>query len=421
MTYSILASKSEMLMSIVQLLPAISLILGALIGFATGIRKMPRAGVAWMVAASLYSVILGVLQGVLGDGNPVLPVIVATIACAIVAVAFFMVTKILFYPHDKDILRSDIQKILQKEDKFRQIEKEEMEELRRDREADEDDFERLERRQLKRRKRYLEKMDGKTSFISRVVAAIIVGVDMMFVASVLIEIGVLFVASTPLAGKVPDLFGLESFQEILANAEKTALDYVIIGAFMFAVVKGYESGMLNAIYNFVSSIASIVAFAIGFYIPFSPIGAAGGKLAFTEGIANKVVGMIQPKLSGFIPIAIPETVYSIIGKVAVGCIYTAVLMVIMWFVTRTLRKAVDASYSSSAVRVFDGCFGVILGVITCVIVVAAGFFAFLLIEKIGWYSASENLFSGTKIFEILYAEFSKLAGGIAEKIAGIIR
>ena len=421
MTYSILASTPELVMNIVQIMPMIFLALGALIGFATGIRKMPRAGIAWMVAASLYSILLGFLQGVLGNTAPALPVIVATVSCAIVSVAFFMITRLLIYPHDKDMLRSDIQKILQKEDKFRKIEREEMEELRKDPEADEDDFERLERRQLQRRKRYLNKMDGKASFLSRAIAAAVLAIDMMFVANVIINIVVLFVASTPLASKLSDLTALDSFQKILANANKTSFDYVIIGAFMFAVVKGYEKGIFNSIYNFFSSIASLAAFALGFYIPFSPIGAAGGQLAFTSQFADKIVGIIQPKLSGLIPIAIPDNVYGIIGKVGVGCIYTAVLMIATGIILRVLRKAVDASYSSSAVHVFDGCFGVILGVITCVIVIAAIFFAFLLIEKIGWYSASENLFNGTQIFEVLYAEFSKLAGGIVEKIASIVR
>ena len=421
MTYSILASKSELFMIIVQLLPTIFLALGALIGFATGIRKMPRAGIAWMVAASLYSVLLGLLQGVLGNSAPVLPVIVATVSCALVSVAFFMVTRFLIYPYDKDMLRSDIQKILQKEDKFRKIEREEMEELRKDPEADEDDFERLERRQLKRRKRYLNKMDGKASFLSRVIAAVVLAVDMMFVASVLVSIGVLFIASTPLSSKLSTLTSLDSFQTLLAATSKVSFDYIIIGAFMFAVVKGYEKGIFNSIYNFLSSVASLAAFAIGFYIPFSPIGAAGGKLAVTGQIADKVVAVIKPKLSGLIPLAMPENVYGIIGKIAVGCIYTAVLMAVMWIVMRVLRKAVDASYSSSAVHVFDGCFGVILGIITCIIVIAAIFFVFLIIEKLGWYSASGKLFNGTQIFEVLYAEFSKFAGGIAEKIAGYIR
>lgn len=420
MTYCLLAPSMENIMTIVQLLPMIVLVLGAIIGFATGLRKMPRAGIAWMVAAGLYSVLLEVLQGVLGEIQPVFPVIIATISCAIVAVAFFVGTKVLLYPHDKDMMRSDIQKILEKEDKFRQIEREELEELKKDSDVDEKDFERLERRQRKRRKRYFNKMEGKPSFLSRVIAAAVVGIDMMFVTIVLIDICALVITSTPLAGILSSLCELESFQAVVATAQKTTIDYLVIGAFMFAVVKGYEKGALNAVYTFFSSIASIAAFAVGFYIPFSPIGAEGGALAFTAGFVDTVFGMLQPLLSAQVPIAIPDDVYQILAKVAVGLVYTVVLLIVMWIIKRMLRKASYASYDNAPFHVFDGFLGVVLGVLTCIIVLAVIFFALLIVQKIGWYSVSENLFSGTQIFDLLYAEFSNFAGGWADKVVALL-
>ena len=421
MTYCILAAFSwAEVIKLVDVLPMIVLIVGVIVGFATGLRKMPRLALMWMAAAKIYSLLLGVLQSSLGDSQPALPVIVATVSCAIVAVLVFAVTRVLIYPYDREIRRSDISKILEKEDKFRKIEAEELEELRNDIESDEDDIEQLERKQRKRRKRYLNKMDGKASFLSRLLAAAVVGIGWVFVANIVVDILVLSVSTTPLADKLAPLCELETYKELVANADKTTIDYLIIGIFMYAVFKGYECGVLNVLYSLFSSLASMAACALGFYIPFSPIGAEGGALAFTAGFANKIGGAIQAPLAGMIPIQIPETIYQNIGKVAVGLIYTIVFLVVMWIITRTLRKSLEFSYNNAIFRAFDGAFGVVLGIILGVVAVAVLFFGLLLVEKIGWYSVSEGLFADTQILEVLYAEFSNFASGWADKVVALL-
>ena len=420
MIYCLLADTAvdwNNVMIVVKALPMVFLILGAIIGFATGLRKMPKAGLAWALAAVIYSILLTVLKDSLGEGQPIVPVIVATAACAIASIFFFTMVKFLFYPYDKEILRSDIQKILEKEDSFRQREAEEMQALEKQLDADEDDFERLEREQYKRRKRYLDRMDGKPSALSRFIAAFVVGVDTVFILRVVIDIIVLIISATPLStGALKDLCALESYQEVLAFAEKTALDYFIIGAFMFSVKKGYESGVLIAIYYLVSSVASIAAVGFGFYIPFSELGAEGGTFAFTTKIVEAVSGFAQGKITGAVPIEIPVTVYEGIGKVAAGLLYTVVLLVVMAIVTNLLRSFVDISYNNDAFHVFDGVFGVVLGVATCVVILAAIFFVLLFMEKMGWYSSAGSLFEGTQIFEVFYTEFAKLAGETVDKV-----
>ena len=420
MTYCLLANTGfdwNQVMTVVKALPMIFLFLGAIIGFATGVRKMPKAGLAWALAATIYSLLLTVLKDSLGDEQPIVPVIVATMACAIASIFFFTMVKFLFYPYDKEIMRSDIQKILEKEDSFRRREAEEMEELEKQLDADEEDFERLERDQYKRRKRYLDRMDGKPSLLSRFIAAFIVGVDTVFILRVVIDIIVLIISATPLAtGKLAGLCSLESYQEVLAFAQKTALDYFVIGAFMFAVKKGYESGVLIAIYYLVSSVASMAAVGFGFYIPFSDLGAVGGKFAFTAKIVEKVATFAQGKIAGRLPIDIPATVYEGIGKVSAGVMYTVVLLIVMAIVTSLLRNFADISYNNDAFHVLDGVFGIVLGVATCVVILAAIFFVLLFMEKMGWYAAAGDLFEGTQIFDVFYTEFGKLAGGIVDKV-----
>jgi hypothetical protein len=184
---------------------------------------------------------------------------------------------------------------------------------------------------------------------------------------------------------------------------------------MFAVKKGYQNGVFCAIYNLLSSIASIAAVGLGFYIPFSALGAAGGTLGFTEKIVNFVAGFAQGKIAtlGF---PIPETVYGIIGKVAAGLLYSIVLVAVMAVLTNLLRKCVNISYNNSAFHVFDGVFGVLLGIATCAVVLAAIFFVLLFMEKMDWYSSASSLFEGTEIFDIFYKEFGKIAGGTVDKI-----
>ena len=424
MIYCLLADTAfdwNTVMTVVKALPMVFLFLGAIIGFATGVRKMPKAGLAWTLAASIYSLLLTVLKDSLGEGQPVVPVIVATVSCAIASIFFFTMVKFLFYPYDKEILRSDIQKILEKEDRFRQREAEEMEELEKQLDADEDDFERLERQQLKRRKRYLDRMDGKPSVLSRFIAAFIVGVDTVFVLRVVIDILVLIISATPLAtNQLAGLCSLESYQEVLAFAEKTALDYFIIGAFMFAVKKGYQNGVLSAIYYLVSSVASIAAVGAGFYVPFSELGTEGGMFAFTTKIVGFVAGFAESNLAGLIPIAIPETVYDVIGKVAAGLLYTVVLLIAMAIVTSLLRSIANVSYNNSTFHVFDGALGIVLGIATCVVVLVAIFFILLFMERMGWYNSAGDLFSGTQIFDVFYTEFGELAGGVVDTVVAKI-
>ena len=79
-----------------------------------------------------------------------------------------------------------------------------------------DIFERLERKQMKRRKRYQDKIAGKPSKLSRMIAAAIVGVDMVFVSRVVINILVILISATPLAtGKLAPLCELVNYSHYL--------------------------------------------------------------------------------------------------------------------------------------------------------------------------------------------------------------
>ena len=203
---------------------------------------------------------------------------------------------------------------------------------------------------------------------------------------------------------------------MLDYAEKTALDYVIIGAFMFSVKKGYENGALIAIYYWASSLVSVAAVAIGFYLPFSGLGATGGAFGMIDALSNSISNFAQTQLTNIVPVAIPETVYMGIGKVFTGMVCTVSLLLAMTVATTLLRKFVDISYNNEVFHMFDGALGVLFAVAACTVILAVLFFVLLFMEKVGWYSSASTLFEGTQIFDVFYTEFGKIAGGIVDKV-----
>ena len=423
MTYGILADMPlswTAIMLIVQALPMAFMALGALLGFTKGLRKMPKVGMSWMVAVVTYSILLKFFKDGSGQIQPAIPIILSMCSCAVVGIVFHSISKFLLEKEEKEVKHSDIRKILEKEEKFRRIEEEEIKELRRDRDADEDDFERLERRQRRRRRRYLEKMKEKTSLTSRLLAAAICGVVWVFVSGIILDIGILLIAESPLAtGKLAGLCAHPRFQETLSRADKVSFDHLLIGLFMIAVKIGYKKGVLNTYYSLFSSVSSMIACALGFFIPFSSFGAEGGMLGFTSKFVGTIVGTIEPAVAGVVPIAIPGVVYQTVGKLAVGVVYTIILLIVMSILTKLLLKAVELSYNNAFFHFFDGSLGVILGMVVFGVLLAALLFVFLILRNLGYIPSTGDLFAGTQIFEV-YSAVKNIGGGLAETIIKLL-
>ena len=408
------------IMIIVQLLPIIFFLLGGGIGFATGLRKMSRSGISWLIAVGLYAFLLGVFQKSLGESHSAITAIITMLSCAFVGMVFYFVANRILEPREKEIKQSDIRKILEKEDKFRRIEEEEIEELRRDRKADEDDFERLERRQRRRRRKYLEKMRERTSFLSRVIAAFECAIVSVFVIGNLTDATLLLISASSLStGGLAELCELKVFKEMVASVDNKVFDYLLIGAMMVFIKKGYEKGILSSIHSLFSSVSSIVALALGFYIPFSALGAADGAFGFTADIVNKVALTLEASLAGSIPFALPANVYQLVGQIAAGLGYSIVFLIIMAMITKILFRFVELSYNSETFHFFDGCLGVFLGMATCLIVLVCGLAILLLMENMSWVSGVAELLSGTQTAEI-YNALSGVLSGIMQTIAGFL-
>ena len=229
----------ELVFQIVMFLPFVALGLGALVGFVKGIRRISWGLFAWMVAVNAYAVLLGILQGMLGEFGAAVPVVVAAVVCATVSMLVFALVRLVIYPKEKKMDNKRMQDFLRREDRFRRIEREEFEEL--DDPYDQDEIDRLEKMQDRRRKKYLDKLDGRPSFLSRLIGAGIVALDYMFVFGVVVDTIVILIQATPLStGLLADFCAMQGFQDVWDAAEKNILDYLLIGGLMCGVYKGYE-------------------------------------------------------------------------------------------------------------------------------------------------------------------------------------
>ena len=400
----------------VGVLPAVAMVLGALVGFVKGVRRISWGGVAWMVAANVYAALIGVLKGMLGDAfGEAVPVVVAAVVCATVSLLLFTLVRLVIYPRDKKLDNKDMQEFLRREDRFRKIEQEELEEL--EDPTDEDELEKLERMQEKRRKKYLDKLDGRSGLLSRTLGAIIVALDFAFIVGVVIDAIAVVIAATPLAsGLLADLCELESFKNIVADSRENVLDFVLIGIVMCSVYAGYKSGVLSAVYSLFALVASITSFGFGLFLPFSEMAAEGGILAFIGTMSSGLGAWI----GGMVPIELPEVVYDVVGKVAAGLVLSLIFQIFMAIMVRLLRNAAELSADSAVFHVIDGTMGVVLGIVVCLAIVCAGMFVLSYLEHIGWYAASVQLFADTNLLGVCYQELGVLMQPWIETVAGAL-
>ena len=420
MKHSVLAGFSDwnLVLNIVNLLPIVALLIGGIIGFSRGARRLSWIGDSWMFAVFLYAVFLGLLEGIIPDIDPAVPVIVATVVCSAVALLVFTLVKVVLKPREQKFDNLQMQKFLRREERFRIIEREELEEID---PYDEDARERLEKMQDRRRKKYLDKLDGRPGFLSRLFAAAFEGVDYAFGTSIIIDVCALVIMSTPLStGLLADFCNLEGFQVIYNEADASALDYLLIGAIMCSVCIGYKKGVLSSIYALLTAIASIGAAVAAFYIPFSPLVADGQFLAFVGTLSNAIGNKVGSMLAGVVPFAIPANVTLVIGQIASGIILCIIFQIIVAILLKLLAGAVTISEENPVFHVLDGLLGVVLGAVVCALALAVVMFILLLIEEIGWYNAGATLFKDTDLFNVFYESAKNLLGPFVTKVRAII-
>ena len=417
MIHSVLAGFSDwnLVLNIINLLPIVALLIGGLIGFSKGSRRLSWIGDSWMFAVFLYVIFLGLLEGILPELDPAVPVIIASVVCSAVALFFFTIVRLVLKPREKKFDNLQMQKFLRREERFRIIEREEFEEL--EDPYDEEAREKLERMQDKRRKKYLDKLDGRPGLLSRLFAAAFEGLDAAFVVNVIIDVLAIVLMSTPLAtGLLADFCNLEGFQTIYSEADRTALDHLFIGIIMCSVCIGYKKGVLSSVYSLLSGIAAIGVVGFSFYIPFSPLASEGQFLAFVGTMSQGIGDWVGSMLAGVIPFEIPSGVTLVIGQLASGLILFIVLQILMSVLLKLLAGAVVVSEENPVFHILDGILGVVLGAAVCTLILSVIMFVLLVLEGKGWYYASTMLFEGTDLFSVCYQSASNLLGSIVEQV-----
>jgi hypothetical protein len=311
-----------------------------------------------------------------------------------------------------------MQKFLRREERFRIIEREELEEID---PYDEDAREKLEKMQDRRRKKYLDKLDGRPSLFSRLFAAAFEGLDYAFVTTIVIDVCVLVLMSTPLStGLLADFCNLEGFQILYREADASALDHLLIGAIMCSVCIGYKKGVLSSIYALLTAIASIGAAVAAFYIPFSPLAAEGQFLAFVGTLSSSIGNWVGGMLAGAVPFEIPSSVTLVVGQIASGIILCIIFQLLVAILLKILSGAAAFSEENPVFHVLDGVLGVVLGAVICALVLATIMFILLLMEELGWYNAGAMLFDDTDLFSVFYASAKNLLGPFVLKVRAII-
>ncbi|MBE5753186.1 MAG: CvpA family protein [Clostridiales bacterium] len=417
MIHSVLAGFSDwnLVLNIINLLPIVALLIGGLIGFSRGARRLSWVGDSWMFAVFLYIVFLGIMEGILPELDPAVPVIIAAVVCSAVALFFFTIVRLVLKPREKKFDNLQMQKFLRREERFRIIEREEFEEL--EDPYDEEAREKLEKMQDKRRKKYLDKLDGRPGLLSRLFAAAFEGLDYAFVTNVVIDVLAIILMSTPLAtGLLADFCNLDGFKVIYNEADRTALDHLFIGIIMCSVCIGYKKGVLSSVYGLLSGIATIGVVGFSFYIPFSPLTGDGQFLSFIGAMSKGIGDGLGGMLAGTIPFEIPSEVTLVIGQLASGLILFIVLQILMTILLKVLAGAVIVSEENPVFHIVDGILGVVLGAAICTLALSAVMFVLLVLEGKGWYYASTMLFEGTDLFSVCYQSVSNLLGSIVEQV-----
>ena len=125
-------------------------------------------------------------------------------------------------------------------------------------------------------------------------------------------------------------------------------------------------------------------------------------------------------LAGVLPIALPEGVLPVVGKIASGLVVCLVMQIVVAIFLALMRKVISMTEEVRIVGALDGILGVVLEILIWILVLAVILFALQILEAIGWYSASTALFADTGLFSVCYEELGNLVAPWIEKIVGFL-
>ena len=206
---------------------------------------------------------------------------------------------------------------------------------------------------------------GKPSIFGRILGALICTVNTAMVLSTVLCAVLFIVDCTALrnVGLIAQAYqtqikGVAVIPTVLPFVYKYALDLALIGIIVGVASKGAQKGFLETIRVLIVKIGGLVAFALGFYLPFSGYADAENGIYFLAKVVERCTAMLQS-------FGVDGMLLSIGGKLVSGILLCAFIGLALWIVNFVLKQFVTVIHNVGFLKTVDGA-------ISCVAYVAIG-------------------------------------------------
>ncbi len=357
--HSLLAMNMDMMAKAVLLVLAVVLLLAFFVGFKKGVKQVGWKGLACFASFELYYLLNKVLKesgfadklpkNEYLDGGALFTVLLAVV-CALLALVLYGTCSKLFRPSYRWVTkkRLDLKSLF-----LNDFEK-------RDENYDREGVQ----RQL------VWRNAGFPNFFGRMLGAFICMINVAAMLLFLLAVAMLVINNSPLQdnGIIVELLKDKKLTFLHTYATSVGLDYVFICILINIACIGYKKGLFASILTFFTSLGGLASLVLGFYLPYSKLGQAGGLKTAIDAINKMLMGISAVSSMGE---KVAPIVYAV-SQTIVGCILCIIFVVILFFLKELLKSLVRGISRSNSARTIDGMIAALLyfliGVIICVVV-----------------------------------------------------
>ena len=333
---------------------AVFVFIALLIGFFKGFRRVSWGGFVWLVTGAAFFVIAEKTS--FGEGKKAF---LLAAVCIVAALAAYGVCSLLFRPKAKWVYKAG-SKSERDSNGFEYDPKE----------LEYDDYEESGVEQVLVTKGY-----GKPSVFARILGAVICAVNTAMVLGVVLCAFLFLVDCTALknVGLIAGMYktqikGVAVIPTALPYVYKYALDLTLIGIMVMIASKGAQKGFLETIRVLIVKIGGLVAFALGFYLPFSGYAKMDNEINFLAKVVERCTAMLQS-------FGVSGILLGVGGKLVSGILLCAFIGLGIWIVNFVLKQFVTVIQNVGVLKTVDGAIScvayVAIGAVICVAVCSA--------------------------------------------------
>lgn len=400
--HSIAATNIEIVSNAMLIVSIVLLVLAFMVGFGKGFRKVGWRGVACLWALDIFIVVRWILKKINlvfdtsalqqygEDKRAWTAVIVLLISVVVVLVLYAVCTKI-FRPRSKWVTSNPtyLQDGLEFEDDSGEV----MGEVQ---------------------SRLVWKNGGTPTIWGRVIGGLLCALNMLSVLFGIFAVFFLVIGKVPALAEmdvVKAFFAVQGVPTIYEHFCTFGPDYLCICVMFLVAHKGYTHGFFYSLFDLFKMLGGIVFTVLAFYIPFSPLMAEGGMLAFLTPYVTMLGGWVEAvPFVGTLPGAV-----DIVGKVLLGVVLCVVFLLALWLIKVLLRKATLFVEKYKAMRMIDGILGTVLYFVLGIIVCAGIWAVFYICSHYGWFD-----FSGFFQFDTFAGRLYRLCETIIKPLLPVI-